>query len=182
MIRSCVVARFLYHLLFAAFHHLRALIACRLRSLGSVPSEKILRWANVCFVAHEAHATAQPCRNATNEAFLTLKGLCDVYTYRIKFRMLVVRENEIALRKMSGVTAQLRILEGTLLLGFLYFLKKMLTVFMHPAVLEFFLCVIVRHPLLCHCWIGSARNTKGIGAGRGIFLNRIKPAVVVKLY
>ena len=36
-----------------------------------------------------------------------LKG-CAVYMYRIKFRMLEVRENEIALRKLSGGTAQLR--------------------------------------------------------------------------
>ena len=31
-----------------------------------------------------------------------------VCIYRIKFRMLEVRENEIALRKLSGGTAQLR--------------------------------------------------------------------------
>jgi len=43
-----------------------------------------------------------------------VKRVCDVYIYRIKFRMLEVRENEIALRKMSGGTAQLRTLEGTL--------------------------------------------------------------------
>jgi len=34
--------------------------------------------------------------------------------YRIKFSMLEVRENEIALRKFSGGTAQLCTLEGTL--------------------------------------------------------------------
>jgi len=33
--------------------------------------------------------------------------------------MLAVRENEIALRKMSGATAQLRTLEGTLLVNLL---------------------------------------------------------------
>ena len=57
--------------------------------VGSVPSKKILRWANVCFVAREAHATAQPCRHTTGEAFPTFKGICDIY--RIK---LAVRENE----------------------------------------------------------------------------------------
>jgi len=31
-----------------------------------------------------------------------------LYIYRIKFRMLQVRENEIAPRKLSAVTAQLR--------------------------------------------------------------------------
>jgi len=31
-----------------------------------------------------------------------------IYTYRIKFRMLEVRENEIALRKLSVGIAQLR--------------------------------------------------------------------------
>jgi len=38
-----------------------------------------------------------------------------VYTvHSIKFRMLEVRENEIALRNLSGGTAQLRTVEGTL--------------------------------------------------------------------
>jgi len=51
------------------------------------------------------------CTNS--EAFLRLKGLCDIYTvyiyiYRIKFRLCEVRENEIALRKLSGGAAQLR--------------------------------------------------------------------------
>ena len=76
--------------------------------MNSVPAKKILHLANICFVVQEAPATAQPYGNATSEAFLTLKGLCDVYIYRIKFRMLEVRENEITLRKMSGGTAQLR--------------------------------------------------------------------------
>jgi len=31
----------------------------------SVPCKKILHWANACFVAYEAHATAQPCRPQT---------------------------------------------------------------------------------------------------------------------
>jgi len=35
--------------------------------------------------------------------------------YRMKFRMLEVHENEIALRKLSAGIAQLRTLEGTLL-------------------------------------------------------------------
>ena len=50
-----------------------------LGALGTVPSQKILRWANVSFVAHEAHATAQPCRLKNNEAFPGLKGLCDIH-------------------------------------------------------------------------------------------------------
>jgi len=44
--------------------------------MASVPYKKILHWANVCFVAHKAHAIAQPCRHTTSEAF---KGLCDIY-------------------------------------------------------------------------------------------------------
>ena len=34
--------------------------------------------------------------------------LCNTYIYRSKFRMLKVLEDEIALRKLSGGTAQLR--------------------------------------------------------------------------
>ena len=41
-----------------------------------------------------------------------------LYIYRIKFRMLEVRKNEIALRKMSGGAAHLRTLEGTLINSF----------------------------------------------------------------
>jgi len=37
-----------------------------------------------------------------------------IYIYSIEFGMLEVRENEIALRKLSGGTAQLRTLEGRL--------------------------------------------------------------------
>jgi len=72
----------------------------------SIPSKKILHWANV-FVEHEAHAIAQPCRHTNSEAFPALKGYA-ICTYRIKFRMLEVRENETSLRKLSGGTAQLR--------------------------------------------------------------------------
>jgi len=36
------------------------------------------------------------------------------YIYDIKFGMLQVRKNEISLRKCSGSSAHLRILEGTL--------------------------------------------------------------------
>jgi len=57
---------------------------------------------------------AQPCRHIKSEAFPTLKGLCDIYVYGIKFSMLDVPENEKALLKLSGGTAQLRSLEGTL--------------------------------------------------------------------
>jgi len=62
--------------------------------MTSVPSKKILHWANLCFVAHEAHASTQPCRHRNSEVFPTLKGLCDIYIdiYRIKFRILEVRE------------------------------------------------------------------------------------------
>ena len=81
----------------------------------SVPSKKIPRRANVCLVAYEAHATAQPCRHTNSEAFPTLKGLCDICIYLIAFRMLEVRDHEIALRKLSDGAAQLRTLEGTLL-------------------------------------------------------------------
>jgi len=49
---------------------------------ASAPSKKILHWANVCFIAHEAHAAAQPCRLTNSEAFPTLKGLCDMYIPR----------------------------------------------------------------------------------------------------
>jgi len=77
----------------------------------SVPSKKILHWANVCFVAHEAHGIAQPCRHINSEAFPTLKRLCDIYMY-ILYKILNVGsgENERALRKL----VLLRILEGTL--------------------------------------------------------------------
>jgi len=54
-------------------------------------------------------------RHTNSDAFPTLKWLCDIYIYRIKFRMLEMRENEVALREVSGGTAQLRTLEGTLL-------------------------------------------------------------------
>jgi len=37
-----------------------------------------------------------------------------MYTYRMKLRVLEVRENEIAQRKLSGGTAQLSTLEETL--------------------------------------------------------------------
>jgi len=37
-----------------------------------------------------------------------------IYIYHIKLRMLEMRENEIALLKLPGGTAQLRTLEGTL--------------------------------------------------------------------
>jgi len=37
--------------------------------MSSAPSKKIVHWANVCYVAHWAHAIARPCRHATNEAF-----------------------------------------------------------------------------------------------------------------
>jgi len=56
--------------------------------------------------------------DANSEAFPTLKGLCVIYIYiyiyRIEFRMLEVRKNEIALRKLSAGTARLRTLEGAL--------------------------------------------------------------------
>jgi len=42
---------------------------------NSVPSKKILHWANVCF---SAHAVAQPCRRHTNSE--VFQGLCHTYT------------------------------------------------------------------------------------------------------
>jgi len=41
---------------------------------SSVPSKKILHWANACF---SVHAISQPCRH---NQWNTSKGLCDVYT------------------------------------------------------------------------------------------------------
>ena len=46
-------------------------------SRGSVPSESILHWANVCC---SAHAIVQPCVHTTSEAFHVVKELRDVYT------------------------------------------------------------------------------------------------------
>jgi len=43
----------------------------------SVPSNKILHWANVCF---SAHAIAQICEHTTSDAFREVKGLCNTYT------------------------------------------------------------------------------------------------------
>jgi len=40
----------------------------------SAPSKKILHRANVCFVAHETHVTAQPCRHTKSEGFPTPKN------------------------------------------------------------------------------------------------------------
>jgi len=77
---------------------LRFSIAC-----SSVPSKKILH-EQMFVVAHEAHATVQSCRHTKSEAFAALKGLCDIYVYRIKFGMMDVREDEIALRKLFGGT------------------------------------------------------------------------------
>ena len=45
----------------------------------SVPSKKTLHGANVCFVMHEAHATAQPCRHTNSKTFPKVEGLCDIY-------------------------------------------------------------------------------------------------------
>ena len=45
--------------------------------------------------------------DTNSAAFQALKGLCDIYIYRIKCRMSQVRENDVALRKFSGGTAQL---------------------------------------------------------------------------
>jgi len=70
----------------------------------SVLSKKILQWVIVCFVAHEAHEIAQPCRHTTSETFQAFKRLCDI----IKFGMLQVRENEILRRNWSGSSAPLR--------------------------------------------------------------------------
>jgi len=45
----------------------------------------------------------------------SVKRLCDIYIYSIKFGSLEVREIGISLLKLCGGTAQLRTLEGTLL-------------------------------------------------------------------
>jgi len=56
----------------------------------------------------------QPCRHTNSETFSALKGLCDTRIYTVlNLEMVKVRENETALRKLSGGTAQLRIFEGT---------------------------------------------------------------------
>jgi len=44
----------------------------------------------------------QPCRHTNSEAFPTVKDLRYIYTHRINFRMSEVRENKMALRKLSG--------------------------------------------------------------------------------
>jgi len=54
------------------------------------------------------HADTQPVKPSQRYMGYT------IYTYRIKFRNLDVRENETALRKLSGGTAQLCTLEGSL--------------------------------------------------------------------
>jgi len=60
------------------------------------------------------HVIAQPYRHTTSETFQALKGCA---TYTTVFETFEVRENEIALRKLSGATAHLRTLEGTLRMG-----------------------------------------------------------------
>jgi len=52
------------------------------------------------------HVDTQPMKRSNRYA---------IYIHHIKFGMLEVRENEISLRKLSGGTAQLRNLAGTLL-------------------------------------------------------------------
>ena len=44
--------------------------------MTSVPSKKILHWANVCFIAH---AIVQPCRHTNSETFQALLRLCGIY-------------------------------------------------------------------------------------------------------
>jgi len=58
------------------------------------------------------HADTQPVQR-----YLPQKVYA-IYIYRIKFGMLEVLENEIALLKLSGGTAQLRTLEGTLMIRY----------------------------------------------------------------
>ena len=66
---------------------------------------------------HEAHATAQPSRHTVKRS-QRWKGYA-IYIFRINFKMLEVRNSEIALRKLSGCTAQLRTLEGRLATSFI---------------------------------------------------------------
>jgi len=53
-------------------HWNRACLRIRQILAARVPSKKILHWANVCCVAHETHATEQPCRHTKSEEFPTL--------------------------------------------------------------------------------------------------------------
>jgi len=53
-------------------------------------------------------------RHRTSETFPSLKGLCDIYIYCIKYGILEVCENEISLRKWPPGTAQLCTFEVTL--------------------------------------------------------------------
>jgi len=54
-------------------------------------------------------------RHTASEAFPTLKVLCAICKHAVlTSKVLEVRENEIALRKLSGCTAQFCTLEGAL--------------------------------------------------------------------
>ena len=48
----------------------------------SAPSQKILLWGNVSFVAHETHVTAQPCKHTKSEGLPTPKSYA-IYIYRM---------------------------------------------------------------------------------------------------
>jgi len=74
-----------------------------------------------------AHASAQSRRRKNSETLQGLQRLCDIYTV-IKYGMLQVRENEFSLRKLSGDTAHLRTLEGTLVAGY-----KIINVYKPPS-------------------------------------------------
>ena len=70
--------------------------------MASVPSKKILHWANLCFTAR---AIAQPCKRTTGEEFQEVTDK--------KFATLQVHENEISLRTWSGGTAHAHLRENT---------------------------------------------------------------------
>ena len=103
--------------------------ACAKRCFASsVPSKKILCWANFCF---RAHAFAQPCRH--NQRSLSDGKMPTRYKHSIKVWMLQVGENEISLRKCSGGAAHLRALKGNIVCNISYLFKALCKVFMKDA-------------------------------------------------
>jgi len=64
------------------------------------------------FVAHCA-CNCATMQTTNSEAFPALEGQCDIYIHRIKFIMLEVRENEIAVRKLSGGSAHAQLRGNT---------------------------------------------------------------------
>ena len=86
--------------------------------MDSVPSHKILHWANVVLLHTKRmqlwnHAHTQTVKHSQRSKDYA------IYIYRIKSRKFEVRENEISLRKLSGGIPQLRTLEETLIMEML---------------------------------------------------------------